>query len=76
MQTRIGSFNLNTAQNIHLRYNKNRFADYDDLPEGPPRAVVVQEDDDQYFDYSYPKPLSIIRESREFSMTQSSEVSL
>lgn len=52
-------------------------ADYDDLPDGPPRPVdklfparrgsADTVDNDPYSDYAVPKPLSIIRESRELS---------
>lgn len=53
-------------------------ADYDDLPDGPPRLVdelyhpslrdaVDAADNEPYSDYAVPKPLSIIRESRELS---------
>lgn len=54
-------------------------ADYDDLPPARPIDTVdvdVDVDDhedvdgheDPYADYSYPKPLAVIRESRELSI--------
>jgi len=51
--------------------------DYDDLPEGPPRPLSPPPSpDDPYADYSYPKPLSVIRESRELSMAPRHEADL